>query len=100
MMMPSPGFGTGKGDTQVPQLIASATLLWVLAASLVALRCYVRTKIVKAFGWEDWTLLAALVSPGLRVGVVPDGQADDDAGLLAGAQYLFGDELVPPFSRC
>jgi len=84
MTMPSPGFRTGEGDTQAPQLIASATLLWVLAASLVALRCYVRTKIVKAFGWEDWTLLAALVSPGLRVGV-PDGQADDDAGLLAGA---------------
>ncbi|KAK3902256.1 hypothetical protein C8A05DRAFT_34062 [Staphylotrichum tortipilum] len=50
----------GENETQAPQLIASATLLWVLAASLVALRCYVRTKIVKAFGTEDWTLLVAL----------------------------------------
>ncbi len=61
MAWPTP---VGKGDTQAPQLIVSATLLWVLAASLVALRCYVRTKIVRAFGSEDWTLLAALVSPG------------------------------------
>ena len=63
MAFPTPGTELpGKGETQAPQLIASATLLWVLAASLVALRCYVRTKIVKAFGAEDWTLLVALVS--------------------------------------
>ena len=50
----------GENETQAPQLIASATLLWVLAASLVGLRSYIRTKIVKVFGAEDWTLLAAL----------------------------------------
>ncbi len=51
----------GENETQAPQLIASATLLWVLAAGLVGLRSYIRTKIVKVFGAEDWTLLAALV---------------------------------------
>ena len=51
----------GENETQAPQLVASATLLWVLAASLVGLRSYIRTKIVKVFGAEDWTLLTALV---------------------------------------
>jgi hypothetical protein len=52
---------TGKDETQGPQLIVAATLLWVLAASLVALRFYIRTKIVRVLGADDWTLLAALV---------------------------------------
>ncbi|KAK4158618.1 hypothetical protein QBC43DRAFT_305292 [Cladorrhinum sp. PSN259] len=51
----------GSGDTQAPGIIASATLLWLLAAGLVAVRFYVRTRIVKAFGAEDWILLVALV---------------------------------------
>jgi hypothetical protein len=53
----------GRDDNRASGIVASATLLWVLGASLVALRFYVRTKIVRVFGIEDWTLLVALVSP-------------------------------------
>jgi len=51
----------GSDDSRAPGIIASATLFWVFAASLVALRFYTRIKIVQVFGVEDWILFAALV---------------------------------------
>jgi hypothetical protein len=57
----------GSADTRSPGLIVSATLFWLFAAGLVALRFYTRTRIVHVLGAEDWTLLVALVCPAPRL---------------------------------
>jgi len=43
-------------------VVASAVVTWAIAAPMVALRFYTRSKIVQTLGAEDWLLAAALVS--------------------------------------
>lgn len=45
-----------------PELAAVCWTFVTTAFVATALRCYVRTRIVKRFGLDDWTMLAALVS--------------------------------------
>ena len=66
---PPPGFcgrpalpdGYAPGQTRVPYVIATTTVFGVLATGLVALRFYVRARMLRALGLEDWTVLLALV---------------------------------------
>lgn len=41
--------------------IAVGSILLVLAGTTVALRVYTRTRIIHAFGLDDWLLVAAFV---------------------------------------
>ncbi|KAH7324270.1 hypothetical protein B0I35DRAFT_349064 [Stachybotrys elegans] len=45
-----------------PQLLAVNLTFFSLAAISITLRCYVRTFMVKAFGLDDWLMLAASVT--------------------------------------
>lgn len=72
---------------------ASATVTWAIAAVMVALRFYTRSKIVHALGVEDWLLVAALVSlpVPLRIRRLPWASNQADVvyceGLLSGTQH-------------
>jgi hypothetical protein len=43
-------------------LIAEASALFAVATLTVLFRCYVRIVIIKSFGYDDWTMLLAMVS--------------------------------------
>lgn len=50
------------------QLLGVSILFLITSLVFVALRCYVRVRLVKAFGPDDWLMVAALVNllvPGL-----------------------------------
>lgn len=49
-------------DNRGPQLQAVCYTLVVTAFICTVLRCLTRTLIVKSFGFDDWCMLAALVS--------------------------------------
>lgn len=50
--------GHGRGD----ELLGVNIAFFVLAASAVLLRCYTRCFISRAFGGDDWLMVAACVS--------------------------------------
>lgn len=50
-----------KIEDRGPQLRAVSVSLYGLALLALLLRCYVRLVIVKAFGPDDWIMLAAMV---------------------------------------
>lgn len=47
-----------------PALSAVCVTLSVISVLLVLLRCYVRVYLVRAFRYDDWLLIVALVSNG------------------------------------
>ena len=49
-------------ENRGPEVAVTATLFLSLSWIAVSLRCYVRTFMVKSFGWDDWLSVAALVS--------------------------------------
>ncbi|KAK6078917.1 integral membrane protein [Seiridium cupressi] len=49
-------------DNRGPQVRAVASTVFALAFVALLLRCYVRLRIAKAFGWDDWFMVAAMVS--------------------------------------
>jgi hypothetical protein len=49
-------------DNRGPELLAVCSLFVAMAFVSVALRCYVRLRLVKAFGWDDGFMVLALVS--------------------------------------
>lgn len=48
-------------DNRGPQVRAVACTLFSLAIAALLLRIYVRVKIKKAFGWDDWFMVLAMV---------------------------------------
>jgi hypothetical protein len=48
-------------ENRGPELEAVCVVLLATAVVAVALRCYTRVGIVKAFGLDDWTMLFATV---------------------------------------
>jgi hypothetical protein len=50
------------GETKQPELIASVSVFLPLAIAAVALRIWVRTRMIRNFGWDDVTMIVALVS--------------------------------------
>lgn len=49
-------------DHQNHAIIAVAATFMTLAFITVVLRCYVRLRLVKAFGWDDGSMVVAMVS--------------------------------------
>ena len=49
-------------ENRGPEVAATAILFLTLSWIAVSLRCYVRTIMMKSFGWDDWLSVAALVS--------------------------------------
>ena len=43
------------------RLVAQAATLCAVALATVLLRCYARVVVVKSFGYDDWTMLLAMV---------------------------------------
>ena len=41
--------------------IACAAITTAAALVMVCLRMYVRTRVIHALGWDDWTILGAMV---------------------------------------
>jgi hypothetical protein len=60
MSFPLPPFPPAH-ETRAPQLIAVTVTVTVLAVISVAARLYVRVKISRSVGWDDYTILAAMV---------------------------------------
>ena len=56
---PPPGGDHNKGPTF---LAVSTTTTTVIAFVLVCLRIYVRTRVVRAVGWDDWMIIIAMAS--------------------------------------
>jgi hypothetical protein len=53
-------------ETKQPELIASVAAFLPLAIATVALRIWVRTRMIQNFGWDDCTMIIALVRTFLR----------------------------------
>jgi hypothetical protein len=49
-------------DNRGPELLAVCSLFAAMSFVSVVLRCYVRLRLVKAFGWDDGFMVLALVS--------------------------------------
>lgn len=49
-------------DHQNGAIIAVAATFMTIAFITVALRCYVRLRLVKAFGWDDTSMVVAMVN--------------------------------------
>lgn len=49
-------------DGRGQEVLAVAILFGILTWLTVSLRVYVRAIMLKAWGWDDWTMLATLVS--------------------------------------
>ena len=52
-------------DSVKVNIIISSTVCWWIAAFFVALRFYTRGVIIRVLGWSDWSILLALVCPGV-----------------------------------
>lgn len=65
--MSSPGPPPQGDINKGPTLIAATCVVDGVTAIAVALRFFVRIRITKALGWDDWTILFAIVSPSLFI---------------------------------
>lgn len=54
-------FVSMAGETKAPELIASVSVFLPLAIAAVALRIWVRVKLIRNFGWDDIMMIVALV---------------------------------------
>ena len=50
-------------ENRGPQLLGVNLLFLILAVIATTLRCYVRLVMVRAFGLDDWLMVAATVRP-------------------------------------
>jgi hypothetical protein len=64
--LPPAGFGL-PDENQRGAIIAGTAVTTFLAAVIVAVRFWVRTRIVQSRGWDDYWVLAAMVSPHLQM---------------------------------
>lgn len=53
---------SSQEDHQNHAIIAVAATFMTIAFITVVLRCYVRLRLVKAFGWDDGSMVVAMVS--------------------------------------
>lgn len=60
-------------ENRGPQLEAIAIMMVVLTVTAFGLRAYVRTRMVKAYGWDDWFMSFAAVTFILFVACVLTG---------------------------
>ncbi|KAF2752105.1 hypothetical protein M011DRAFT_516460 [Sporormia fimetaria CBS 119925] len=51
-----------RGDNRGPELLAVDVAFLSTAVTANALRCYVRVRMVRAFGWDDWLMAVATAS--------------------------------------
>ena len=49
-------------QTKAPQQIAAVSIFLPLALAAVVLRVWIRTRMIKSFGWDDIMMIVALVS--------------------------------------
>ena len=59
-------------ESNLPRIIGVSSVLFFLATLFVGLRMYVRLRIVRSVGRDDWTMAACLVRGILRL-VDPNG---------------------------
>jgi hypothetical protein len=52
---------TSSTDSRAVQLASVNIAALVLASTITALRCFVRIRLLKAFGTDDWLMVAAAV---------------------------------------
>jgi hypothetical protein len=48
-------------SSYISSLIVTSVVFWILSATLLCLRLYTRTFIVKALGWDDFAMIIAVV---------------------------------------
>lgn len=65
-----PSAPLGGDSNRGPGFIACAAITTTAASATVCLRLYVRIQIIYAVGWDDWTILAAMVSHVLNLSSV------------------------------
>lgn len=63
-----------RNENKGPGCIAFAAIMTTLSLVFVSVRFYVRTRIVRAIGWDDWVILLSVVrdSPPAVIGIFPD----------------------------
>lgn len=54
----SPPLDVNRG----PGLVVAAWIMGLAGCSLLAMRMYTRTMIIKKVAWDDWTMVVAVVS--------------------------------------
>lgn len=58
-------FAARAAESNLPFILGMIIPFFILAFIAVALRTYVRTRIVKVMGIDDWVMLGAMVSCGI-----------------------------------
>jgi hypothetical protein len=53
-----------QNQTKAPQQIAAVSVFLPLAMGAVALRMWIRTRMIKSLGWDDYMMVVALVGYG------------------------------------
>lgn len=61
MSFQPPPFLPGRDETRAPQLAGSTLTVTILALVIVLVRLYTRLKVSRSVGWDDYTILAAMV---------------------------------------
>lgn len=61
MSFQAPPFPQVSRDTRSPQLIGWTLTVTILALACVVVRMYTRLKVSRSVGWDDYTVLAAMV---------------------------------------
>ncbi|KAH6985210.1 hypothetical protein EDB80DRAFT_869215 [Ilyonectria destructans] len=60
--MAAADLGADLGGTRQANIVVCAVLTWVFALIFVCLRLYTRTRLTRSVGYEDWALVAAMLS--------------------------------------
>jgi hypothetical protein len=68
--LPPPLTSDELAYTNAPQLLAITGSFFSLAALAVVLRCYVRLRLLKIFGADDYVMLLAMVSASIMTTIV------------------------------
>ena len=50
-----------QSQTKAPQQVAAVSVFLPLALGAVALRLWIRTRMIKSLGWDDYMMVVALV---------------------------------------
>jgi hypothetical protein len=62
-----------------PQILAITGTFFAAAAIVVLLRCYVRIRVLRVFGIDDWVMLGAMVCFSLVPNYVPESKPPTDS---------------------
>lgn len=54
------------GQTKAPQQIAAVSVFLPLALIAVAVRMWIRTRMIRNVGWDDWMMILALVGSSMN----------------------------------